>query len=225
MTLNQSACTGTSAPPCGCLRYSMLPVCQTHRFEQAHAQRNGLITAGCTSQQNRQYLVVQHRSALNPRCTTRVQILPKKPAVVVVVSHAVRCTGFFAASVAQDEIFRADKQPSAKSRNFSSFHTEQGGPIVHMTRPPTADAMNLRHSHADAGHNTHTPCHVPQSDPPSHSIAQWCVLLLPSQNTASQTRRLRGRMAGARWCAGRQRCALSEFMYCVTQSAGPRHFI
>jgi hypothetical protein len=43
-----------------------------------------------------------------------------------------------ASSAAQDEIFRADKQldPSRKTRNFSSFHKEQGGPIVHMSRPP-----------------------------------------------------------------------------------------
>jgi hypothetical protein len=67
-----------------------------------------------------------------------------------------------ASSAAQDEIFRADKQldPSKKTRNFSSFHTEQGGPIVHMSRPPTADVAlhaGLRHSHADSGECSNVP--------------------------------------------------------------------
>ena len=72
--------------------------------------------------------------------------------------------GVFASSAADDEIFRADKQHSAPitSRNFSSFHTEQGGPIAHMSRAPTADAVGLRHAYADAGcclrlHQYHLP--------------------------------------------------------------------
>ncbi len=39
-------------------------------------------------------------------------------------------------------------------RNFSSFHTEHGGPIAHLTRSPGADdaaSAGLRHLHADAG--------------------------------------------------------------------------
>ncbi len=48
-----------------------------------------------------------------------------------------------------------NKQVQAPSaRNFSSFHTEHGGPIVHMTRSPGADdaaSAGLRHLHADAG--------------------------------------------------------------------------
>jgi hypothetical protein len=72
------------------------------------------------------------------------------------VSRCHSASGLMASSAAQDEIFRADKQldPSKKTRNFSSFHTEQGGPIVHMSRPPTADVAlhpGLRHSHADSG--------------------------------------------------------------------------
>jgi hypothetical protein len=48
-----------------------------------------------------------------------------------------------ATSASQDEIFRADQQHtlSSKSRNFSSFHTEQGGPIAHTTSKDNGSAM------------------------------------------------------------------------------------
>jgi hypothetical protein len=109
-----------------------------------------------------------------------------------------RHSGFIASSAAPDEIFRADKQPRpATSRNFSSFHTEEGGPIVHMTRPPTADAVTLRHSRADAGH---IPFQTMFLTAFLHAVLQLFDPLLQSRHTVFRIRKMNAQKAGARWC-------------------------
>ena len=125
---------------------------------QAHAKGNRFIPATYSPEPNGQHSNVKDRFV--PAHVTRLHSAHvgtrRSTGVVYFASLCgdnTLLTGVFASATADDEIFRADKQHLAanKSRNFSSFHTEQGGPITHMSRPPTADAIGQRHTHADAG--------------------------------------------------------------------------